>query len=127
MAVVTGIGGLVKAGANNVANINSWSLSLKGAIEDTTPFQATGAWRTKTATVKEWSAKFDGKTDSADTLGQVALINGLNSTFTFEFDVDGTHHWIGTGILSGIDPKATATAMNDISFSVDGSGACTYT
>jgi predicted secreted protein len=126
MAATAGIGGSVKLGANVVADINNWSVSPKGAIEDTTAFGASGSWRTKVATVKEWSAKFDGFTNAGDTNGQLALINGLNATFTFNFMINGTNQWSGTGILSGIDPKSSATGLNEISFSVDGTGALTY-
>lgn len=123
-----GIGGAVKAGAVTLANITTWTLSLKGNVVKTTAFGATGAWETNTATVKSWTAKFDGSTDPADTLGQVALFNGLNSSFAFEFDVDGTHHWAAaSGILTGIDPKSDATGLNQLSFSVDGNGPIAFT
>jgi hypothetical protein len=41
--------------------------------------------------------------------------------------INGINQWSGTGILSGIDPKSSATGLNEISYSVDGTGALTYT
>jgi hypothetical protein len=124
---VAGIGGNVKAGAITLANITAWSVAAKSDVAETTPFGATGAWATSTATIKKWTAKFDGSTDAADTTGQVALFNGLGSTFAVEFDIDATHHWAGSAILTGIDPKSSAKGINDIGFSVDGTGPLTFT
>jgi hypothetical protein len=124
---LAGVGGAVKAGAVTLANVGTWTISIKGAIAKTTSFGAAGAWETNTATIKSWSAKFDGRTDPGDTTGQVALFNGIGSTFAMEFDIDGTHHWAGSAIMTGLDPKADATGMNECSFSVDGTGSIVYT
>ncbi len=124
---ILGVGGGVKNGANLILNINTWALTLKASTVDTIAFGSVGGWNTRISTFKDWTAKFDGKTDPSDTNGQVALINGLGDTFTLEFDVDGTHHWAGSGILVGLDPKSDASGMNEVSFSVEGTGAITYT
>jgi hypothetical protein len=124
---LAGVGGAVKAGAATLANVGNWSVSIKGGIAKTTSFGATGAWETNASTIKSWSAKFDGRTDPADTTGQVTLFNGIGSTLSMEFDIDGTHHWAGSAILTGIEPKADATGMNEVSFAVDGTGALSYT
>lgn len=126
MAAEAGIGGLVKIGAVTVANLNTWSVSPKINVVNTTAFQAAGSWAQKLGTIKDWTAKFDGFLDPTDATGQVALINGLGSAFTFEFDVDATHKWTGPGILVGIDPKSDVAQANTISFSVDGNGALVY-
>lgn len=124
---INGVGGNVKMGANAVLNLGNWSVSAKANTSDTTSFQSPGGWGTKAATIKEWSGKSDGRTDPTDTTGQVALFNGLGNTFAVEFDIDGTHHWAGSAILTGIDPKADATGMNEASFSWDGTGPLTFT
>jgi hypothetical protein len=124
---LAGIGGAVKAGAVTLANIHTWALTAKSDVAETTPFGASGAWATNTATIKKWTAKFDGSTDAADTTGQVALFNGLGSTFAMEFDIDGTHHWAGSAIITGVDPKAAAKGMNEVGFTVDGTGVLTFT
>jgi hypothetical protein len=124
---ILGVGGGVKNGAQLILNIKTWSVTIKASTVDTIAFGSSGGWNTKTSTFKDWSAKFDGKTDPSDTTGQVALINGIGNTFTVEFDIDATHHWGGSGILVGLDPKSDATGMNEISFSIEGTGALTYT
>jgi predicted secreted protein len=126
---VLGVGGGVKNGANLVLNINTWSITIKVDTVDTISFGSVGGWNTKISTFKDWSAKCDGKTDVTDTTGQLALINGLGSTFTIDFAVGATAaagHWTGTGILVGIDPKSDAAGMNEVSYAFEGTGALTF-
>src|SRR5579859_7193724 len=101
-----GVGGSIKNGANTVANVDIWDLPQKAATKDTTAFGATGSYQTNTMTLKSWTAKVSGRVDPSDTNGQLAFINGLGSTFTLTFLVDGTHNWSGTGILIGCHPKS---------------------
>ncbi len=123
-----GVNGLVKNGSNTVANLQKWSLSAKGNVAKTTVFGASGSWESNTATIRGWTATADGFTDPSDTNGQLALYNGLNSTFTVTFQVDGTpHNWSGTAILTGIDPAADAQNMNTVKLSFTGTGALTFT
>lgn len=124
---ILGVGGGVKNSSALVANINNWALNIKADTVDTIAFGSAGGWNTKISTFKDWSCTFDGKTDPSDTAGQVALINGLGNTFTLQFDIDSTHHWAGSGILTGVNPKSDASGMNEISFSAEGTGAITYT
>ena len=129
MAATSGVGGNVKVGATPtvVANVGVWSVSAKAGVASTTAFQATGSWETQLPTIKSWTAKCDGRTDPADTLGQLTLLNGLGTIMNVEFDVDSTHHWSGSAILTGIDPKSDTKALNDISFSFDGTGPLSFT
>lgn len=123
-----GINGLVQNGANTVANMQKWSVSAKGGTAKTTSFQASGSWEVNTPTIKSWTATCDGFTNPGDTLGQLALFNGLLSTFTLTFEVDSTpHSWSGTGILTGIDPAADAQNMNTVKLTFTGSGPLTFT
>lgn len=125
---LAGVNANVKIGANAVAWMNTWSITIKGNVKETTSFQSSGAYRTLTSTTKEWSAKIDGPLDGTDTNGQVALINGLGSTFSLELDTDaaGTHKWTGSAILVGIDPKSDAKDVNQVTFNFDGTGAITW-
>lgn len=125
---LAGVTANVKTGATAIANMDVWTLSAKSAIKDTTPFQATGQYAQNTATIKSWTVKIDGRLDATDTTGQVALINGLGSTFPLELDIDAaaTHKWTGNAILTGIDPKADAKDVNTVSYSFDGSGVITF-
>lgn len=128
MPATAGIGGNVRVGATPtiVANVGVWSVTAKVAVASTTSFGATGAWETQLPTIKSWTAKCDGRTDPADTLGQLTLLNGLGTIMNVEFDVDGTHHWSGSAILTGIDPKADTKGLNDIAFSFDGTGPLVF-
>ena len=124
MAAISGNGGSVQMGAVTLQNIGDWTISLKTDKSVTTPYGQ--AWHTKTTTIKDWSGKFNGRLDSADTTGQVAFINGLGTYVTMTFNVDGVHKWTGPAIIDGIDPKSSATGTVDVAFSVDGNGACVY-
>jgi hypothetical protein len=122
-----GVNGNIKIGANAVANCQKWALSPKGGVAKTTPFQATGAWEVNTPTIRSWTATIDGFTDPSDTNGQALLLNGVNTAFTLELDVDGTHHWAGSAILMGMDPASDAQNMNTVKYAFTGTGALTYT
>ena len=127
MAAINGQAGSVKTGANTIANMGDWSLTLDADVADITTFGATGSWRQKLPTVKQWSAKFTGRFDSADTNGQVVLINGLGTSVALDFNVDGTHKWSGAAaIITSIAPKSTATGVVEVDFGVTGNGALTY-
>lgn len=125
---LAGVNANIKIGANAVAWMNTWSVTAKANVKETTAFQSASGYKTITATVKEWSAKIDGPLDATDTLGQVALINGLGTAFSLEMDTDaaGTHKWTGSGILTGIDPKSDAKDVNQVTFSFDGTGVLVF-
>lgn len=126
---ILGVGGGVLNSSSKILNINTWSISIKTSTVDTISFGSAGGWNTRISTFKDWTAKVDGKTDVSDTTGQLALINGLGSTFSLEFDVSGTPadgQWKGSGILVGIDPKSDASGMNEIGFAFEGTGALTF-
>jgi predicted secreted protein len=127
VAVIAGVGGSVQISSTTVASLNVWTVSAKGNTAKTTVFGTTGQWETEIAAVRNWTAKADGYLNDTDTNGQVALINGLNSTFTVTFNTgDSTHNWSGTAILTGIDPKADVASVETVSFSFNGVGALTF-
>jgi hypothetical protein len=94
-----------------------WSLSLKGAVEDTTIFQ-NGGWRRKTAVVKEASGKIGTfRTDDR-------LSKEMGNLLVFQLFVAkaGNDRWEFYGYVTGVDPKqvAVGVATQDISFDVSG-------
>jgi hypothetical protein len=125
---LAGVQANVKTGVNAITWMNTWTLTAKANIKETTAFQSSGNYATKSATTKEWSVKIDGPLDATDTNGQVALINGLGNTFPLELDTDtaGTHKWTGSAILVGIDPKSDAKDVNQVTFAFDGTGVLTF-
>jgi predicted secreted protein len=114
-------------GANLVANVDVWALTQKAAVKDTTAFGASGAWQANTMTLKNWTAKVDGRVDPSDTLGQLVLLNGLGTTVALKLSVDGTHFWSGNAIITAADPKSNVNDVATISYSFTGTGACTLT
>src|SRR6266571_6331839 len=108
--------------------MNTWTVTAKANVKETTAFQSASGYATKTATVKEWSVKIDGPLDATDTNGQVALIKGLGNTFALELDTDtaGTHKWTGSAILVGVDPKSDAKDVNQIAFAFEGTGVLAF-
>jgi hypothetical protein len=125
---LAGVAANVKIGANTITWMNTWQLTAKANVKETTAFQSASGYATKSATTKEWSVKIDGPLDATDTTGQVALINGLGNTFSLELDTDaaGTHKWTGSAILIGVDPKSDAKDVNQVSFAFDGTGVLTF-
>jgi predicted secreted protein len=122
-----GVGGQLLLSSNVVSNVDVWQLQQKALTKDTTSFGAPGSWQQNTTTIKNWNAKVQGRADPSDTNGQLALMNGLGSTFTTKFYVDGTHYWSGTAILTDIAPKTNANDVVTVEYSFMGTGACTLT
>ncbi|SRR6266581_4558874 len=121
----TGVGGKVQLTSTTIANLQKWSVSAKGKMANTTAFGASGAWETNTPTVRGWTATADGWPDNGDA-SQVTLFGDLNAVVTVVFNIDGTHNWTGSAILSGIDPAADAQNMTTVKFAFTGTGSLTY-
>ncbi len=122
-----GVGGSVKVGSSTVLNIDVWTVTPKGNTKDTTPFGASGSWQQNTATIKEWTAKWDGRFDPSDTNGQVALCNGLLSAFTISMYVDGTHYWSGPTLYDGATFKSDVNGVVTVTYNFKGTGALVLT
>lgn len=126
MAALAGIGAQVLEAATAFTDSSKWTLSLKGATKDVTPFGASGNWAINLATIKSWTAKVSAFLDTADT-AQTNLFALLNSTVTLTLNVSGTPHgFTGSAILTGIDPNVDVQNAETVDFSFTGTGACTY-
>lgn len=126
MAALAGIGASVSEAATAFTDASKWTLSLKGATKDATPFGASGSWAINVATVKSWTAKISAYLDTADT-AQTNLFALLNSTVSLSlFVLAAGHSFAGSAILSGIDPSVDAQGVETVDFSFTGSGALTY-
>ena len=127
MAVVAGVGGQVLNGVNVVANVGVWTLSIKGATVKATPFGASGSWDINVATIKSWTAKVSGWLDAADTNSQVVWLGGINNTYSITLStISGSHQFVGSGILTGIDPKADSQQLVTVDYSFTGTGSIVY-
>lgn len=126
MTALAGVGGSVTEGATTFTNASKWTLSLKGAVKDVTPFGASGSWTINLATLKSWSGKITCFLDTTDT-AQTNLFALLNSTVSMTFTIQSTPHaFAGSGILTGIDPSVDVQGAETVDFSFTGTGACTY-
>lgn len=126
VTALAGIGGSVTEGSTSFTDASKWTLSLKGAVKDVTPFGASGNWTVNLATLKSWSGKITGFLDTSDT-AQTNLFALLNSTVTITLNVSGTPHgFTGSAIITGIDPNVDAQNAETVDFSFTGTGSCTY-
>lgn len=126
MTALAGVGASVTEGSTAFTNASKWTLSLKGATKDVTPFGASGSWTINIATLKSWSGKVTAFLDTADT-AQTNLFALLNSTVSMTFTVQNTPHaFAGSTILTGIDPSIDVQNAETVDFSFTGTGACTY-
>ena len=126
MAALAGIGASVTEAATAFTDASKWTLNLKGATKDVTPFGASGNWAINLATIKSWTGKITAFLDTTDT-AQTNLFAGLNNTFSLTFTVQSTPHaFTGSAILTGIDPNVDVQGVEVVDFSFTGSGAITY-
>ncbi len=128
MTALAGIGATVSEASTAFTDSSKWTLSLKGATKDVTPFGASGNWAINLATIKSWTAKVSCFVDTADT-AQTNLYALLNSSLTVTLNTVGggtPHGFTGTAILTGIDPNIDAQNAETVDFSFTGTGACTY-
>lgn len=126
MAALAGIGASCQEASTTFTDASKWSLNLKAATKDVTPFGATGNWAINLMTLKSWSGSIDAFTDTADT-AQTNLFALLGSTLTMTFNIVNTpHSFTGSVILTEIDPSADVQNAQTVSFKFTGTGACTY-
>ncbi len=126
MAALAGIGANVSEASTAFTDSSKWTLSIKGATKDVTPFGASGSWAINITTIKSWTAKVSCFLDSADT-AQTNLFALIGSSVSLTLNVSNTPHgFTGTAILSGIDPSIDVQNAETVDFSFTGSGALTY-
>ena len=123
MANHKGSEGVVKVGANTVAEVRSWTVSEEAeTIEDTAMGDAA---RTYQVGLKTWSGSCDVFWDETDTNGQVALAAGSSVTIFFypEGATSGDTHYTGTAIVTSHEKSAELDGMVEASISLTGTGA----
>ncbi len=126
MAALAGIGASCTEASTAFTDASKWTLSLKGATKDVTPFGASGNWAINLATIKSWTAKITAFIDTADT-AQTNLYALLNSSLSITLTIQSTPHaFTGTAILTGIDPNVDVQNAQTVDFSFTGTGACVY-
>ena len=125
MAVLKGNAASLKIGANTVAEMQNWELSVEQEFADTTSFLDT--FREQTPTFATWTATASGKVDTTDTNGQVALQTAwlAGTTVTPRLYIDGTHYYSGSAYVSAT-VGAAVDGIVEVNFSFQGAGTLSY-
>ena len=125
MATHIGRDGVVKVGANSVAELRSFSIDETGdTVEDTV---MTDAARSFISTLTSFTGSADVYWDETDTSGQGALTVGASVTIGFhpEGETAGDTYYSGTCIVTGVSRSASFDGMVEASITFQGSGALT--
>lgn len=125
MATHSGKDGIVKVGANPVAEVRSFSLNeTADTVEDTTMGDSA---RTHIVTLTSFDGSLDVYWDETDTNGQVAL--GVGSSVTLDLypegDGAGATYYTGTASVTSVNKSSSFDGMVEQSISVQGNGPLT--
>lgn len=127
MATHTGSEGVIKSGANTVAEVRSYTVSETGdTIEDTSMGDAS---RTFKAGLKTWTASVEAFWDETDTSGQGSFDVGSSVTLNVypEGSSTGDVYYTGSALVTGKTINATFDGMVEASFTLQGTGALSET
>ena len=125
MATHAGSEGTVKSGANDIAEIRSFSLEESAdTIEDTTMGDTS---RTYLTGLKTFTGSVECFWDETDTNGQVSFAVGSSVTLAVypEGATSGDTYYSGTAIVTGRTITSSFDGMVEASFTLQGSGALT--
>ena len=125
MASHIGRDGIVKVGANTVAEVKSFSIEESADTVETTKMTDTA--RSHAITLTSFSGSLDCFWDETDTTGQGALTIGASVTLALypEGDTTGDTYYSGTALVTGVSRSASFDGMVEASISVQGTGALT--
>ena len=125
MATHKGSEGVVKVGANTVAEIRSYTISESAdTLEDTSMGDTA---RTYKSSLTTFTGSIDALWDETDTTGQGALTIGSEVTFAVypEGDTSGDTYYSGTAIVTEVSRTGSFDGLVEASISVQGTGALT--
>lgn len=125
MATHKGSEGLIKVGANTVAEVKSYSIEETGDTVETTSMGDVA--RTYSPTLTSWTASVDVFWDETDTTGQGALTIGAEVTLNVypEGADTGDNYYTGSAIVTGVSISASFDGTVDASISLQGTGTLT--
>lgn len=126
MANHTGIDGVVKVGANAVAEMRNWSVTeTADTIEDTTQNDTS---KTFQVGMKSWNGAMTCFWDETDTTGQGALLVGASVTLNLypEGSTTGDTYGTGTALITSVGVAVPTNGMIERSISFQGTGALTW-
>lgn len=124
MANHLGSEGVVKIGANTMAELRSWEITeTADTIEDTT---LSDTYRTYQTGLKAWSGRATCFWDEADTTGQMALTAGASVTLNVypEGATPATSetYYTGTALVTSVQLSAQTNGMVEAQFNFTGTG-----
>ncbi len=125
MATSHGKDGIVKVGANAVAETTQWSVTQTAETADDT---AQGdSWRSHIVGLNAWTASITCHWDPSDTNGQVALTIGASVTLNLypSDDASGDAEYTGTATVTSIGIQSSVDGIVSQSFDCQGNGALT--
>lgn len=123
MANHTGSEGHLAIGANTIAELKSWSLSVSASTIDDT--ELSDSWMTKKAGLNSWSGGCEAYWDETDTNGQEALTIGTSVTGNFHPEGATGTLYSGTMLVTSIERSASVDGMVEVAFSFEGTGTLT--
>ena len=124
MANHLGSEGVVKIGANTMAELRSWEITeTADTIEDTT---LSDTYRTYQTGLKAWSGRATCFWDETDTTGQMALTAGASVTLNVypEGATPATSetYYTGTALVTSVQLSAQTNGMVEAQFNFTGTG-----
>ena len=125
MATHKGSEGVVKVGANTVAEVRSYTITESAdTLEDTSMGDTA---RTYKSSLTTFTGSIDALWDETDTTGQGALTIGSEVTFAVypEGDTAGDTYYSGTAIVTEVSRTGSFDGLVEASISVQGTGALT--
>lgn len=125
MATHHGKEGVVKIGANTLAEVNGWSLETSVALDDDS--ELSDDWATHKVGIKTWNGQLECHWDETDTNGQVALTEGAEVTVNLypEGAGSGAAYFSGTATIQQISYAGAKGAIVSAAFTFMGNGALT--
>lgn len=127
MATFSGSDGVILVGANQVAEIRSYSIDeTMDTLEDTSMGDTS---RTYKASLKTFSGSADVFFDDTDTNGQGALTVGSSVTLNVQMEGNtaGDHKLTGTALITGRTISASFDGLVEASITFQGTGALSET
>lgn len=125
MATHKGSEGVVKVGANTVAEVRSYTITESAdTLEDTSMGDTA---RTYKPSLTTFTGSIDALWDETDTTGQGALSIGAEVTFAVypEGDASTDTYYTGTAIVTEVSRTGSFDGLVEASVSLQGTGALT--
>jgi hypothetical protein len=126
MGTIHGKAGVVRNGANPVAEVTEFTVETSVALADDTVMG--DDWETHKPGAKKWSGQISCFWDEGDTNGQVALDEGASVTLNLYPDgvTTGKKYVTGTATIESTSTTVVKDGIATRSFSFTGNGAMTW-